>query len=76
MPQKLDLARIDSLGLDSLTAVIMNGRNNMNAFGNRMTQADAHALAAYMKQLAEQKSAEQKSAKQKAAVEPSDKEAP
>lgn len=81
VPQKLDLARIDSLGLDSLTAVIMNGRNNMNAFGNRMTQADAHALAAYMKQLAEQKSAEQKSAEQKsaeqkAAVEPSDKEAP
>ena len=55
VPQKLDLQRLDSLGTDSLVRVIMNGRNNMNAYGNRLTFDEAYGLVHYMRLLASQK---------------------
>lgn len=54
VPQKLDSIRIDSLGVDSLTRVILSGRNNMNAYEGRLTEAQARGLVLYMKSLARQ----------------------
>ena len=52
VPQKLDAARIDSLGLDSLEKVILNGRANMNAYRGRLTETEVRGLVAYMRLLA------------------------
>ena len=52
LPQKLDAARIDSLGLDSLEKVVMNGRVNMNAYRGRLTEDEVRGLVAYMRILA------------------------
>lgn len=54
VPQKLDSARIDSIGVDSLVNVILNGRVNMNAYGNRLSNAEARGLVRYMQQLAKE----------------------
>lgn len=54
VPQKLDSARIDSIGVDSLVKVILNGRVNMNAYGNRLSNAEARGLVRYMQQLAKE----------------------
>jgi hypothetical protein len=53
LPQKLDLQRLDSLGADSLVKVILNGRNNMNAYAGRLTPNEALGLVNYMRTLAE-----------------------
>lgn len=53
MPQKLDLARVDSIGEDSLVQVILKGRTNMSAYGNRISDEDARGLVKYMRHLAE-----------------------
>ena len=53
MPQKLNVTRIDSLGIDSLSHVILNGRVNMNAYAGRLTPAEARGLVQYMRYLAE-----------------------
>ena len=53
VPQKLDAARIDSLGLDSLVNVVLDGRANMNPYRGRLTESEARALVAYMRSLAE-----------------------
>lgn len=52
VPQKLDAARVDSVGVDSLAKVILNGRNNMNAFRGRLSEQETRALAEYMRALA------------------------
>jgi len=52
VPQKLSLERLDSLGTDSLVSVIMFGRVNMNAYGDRLTEEEARGLARYMRLLA------------------------
>lgn len=52
VPQKLNAARLDSLGEDSLVRVIMNGRANMNPYVGRLSEADARALVRYMRSLA------------------------
>jgi len=52
VPQKLDMDRVDSIGTDSLTRVILYGRNNMNAYGDRLTESEARALVEYMRHLA------------------------
>ena len=52
VPQKLTMARLDSLGEDSLVHVIMNGRANMNPYGDRITEPEARALVQYMRSLA------------------------
>lgn len=54
VPQKLDSARIDSIGVDSLVNVILNGRVNMNAYGNRLSGSEARGLVRYMQQLAKE----------------------
>ena len=53
VPQKLTAERFDSLGEDSLVHVIMNGRTNMNPYGDRITEPEARALVRYMRSLAE-----------------------
>ncbi len=53
VPQKLTAKRLDSLGEDSLVHVIMNGRTNMNPYGDRITEPEARALVRYMRSLAE-----------------------
>jgi cytochrome c5 len=53
VPQKLSVQRIDSLGVDSLVKVILNGRNNMNAYAGRLTSEEALGLVNYMRVLAE-----------------------
>lgn len=55
VPQKLSTQRIDSMGMDSLTQVILHGRNNMNAYEGRLTESETRALIEYMRFLAEQK---------------------
>ncbi|WP_407457971.1 NrfD/PsrC family molybdoenzyme membrane anchor subunit [Fibrobacter sp.] len=52
VPQKLDAARIDSLGLDSLEKVVLDGRVNMSAYRGRLTEAEVRGLVAYMRHLA------------------------
>ena len=52
VPQKLDAARVDSIGLDSLEKVVLDGRGNMNAFRGRLTEAEIRGLVAYMQHLA------------------------
>ena len=52
VPQKLTASRLDSLGEDSLVHVILNGRANMNPYGDRITEAEARALVRYMRSLA------------------------
>ena len=54
VPQKLDTQRLDSLGADSLVKVILNGRNNMNAYAGRLTPGEALGLANYMQTLAKE----------------------
>ena len=54
VPQKMSLDRLDSLGNDSLVRVVMNGRNNMNAYANRLTPQEAYGLVHYMRTLAAQ----------------------
>ncbi len=51
-PQKLDSARLDSIGVDSLVQVILNGRTNMNAYEGRLSKAEARGLVHYMQKLA------------------------
>lgn len=53
VPQKLNAMRMDSLGIDSLTHVVLNGRVNMNAYAGRLTPAEARGLVLYMRYLAE-----------------------
>ena len=52
VPQKLTASRLDSLGEDSLVHVILNGRTNMNPYGDRITESEARALVRYMRSLA------------------------
>jgi len=54
LPQKLDTARVDSLGIDSLVNVVLYGRNNMNAYGSRLTESEARGLVEYMRILAKE----------------------
>ena len=58
VPQKLDLPRLDSLGMDSLVRVVWNGRNNMNSYAGRLTLDEARGLVLYMRQLAQKVSEE------------------
>ena len=53
LPQKLSVQRIDSLGVDSLVKVILNGRVNMNPYVGRLTPSEALGLVNYMRTLAE-----------------------
>ena len=52
VPQKLDASRIDSLGVDSLVKVVLEGRVNMNAYRGRLTESEARGLVMYMRSLA------------------------
>lgn len=54
VPQKLDRARIDSLGIDSLANVVLKGRVNMNSYEGRLTSAEARGLILYMQSLAKE----------------------
>ena len=54
VPPRLDTARIDSLGLDSLENVILNGRVNMNAYRGRLTETEVRGLVEYMRILAKE----------------------
>lgn len=62
VPQKLDLERLEFVGADSLTKVILNGRVNMNAYGSRLTESEARALVEYMRYLARKAVAEKSEA--------------
>ena len=53
VPQKLNLVRLDSLGVDSLVRVVWNGRNNMNSYAGRLTLDEARGLVLYMRHLAQ-----------------------
>jgi mono/diheme cytochrome c family protein len=53
VPQKLSVLRIDSLGVDSLVKVVLNGRVNMNPYACRLTSEEALGLVNYMRVLAE-----------------------
>lgn len=55
VPQTLDIARLDSVGEDSLVNVVLKGRVNMNPYANRMSPQMARALVRYMRSLAEEK---------------------
>ncbi len=55
LPQKLSLARIDSLGMDSLAKVILHGRGYMQPFFGRVSEEEARKLADYLKLLAMRK---------------------
>ena len=50
--QKLSLDRLDSLGVDSLVHVILDGRVNMNPYRDRVTEDEARGLVLYMRRLA------------------------
>ena len=52
VPQKLDIARLDSIGVDSLVQVILKGRGNMNSYEGRLTEEEARGLVHYMRNLA------------------------
>ncbi len=52
LPQKLSLDRLDSLGVDSLVHVILDGRVNMNPYRDRVTEDEARGLVLYMRRLA------------------------
>ncbi len=52
LPQKLSLERLDSLGVDSLVHVMLDGRVNMNPYRGRITEDEARGLAHYMRLLA------------------------
>lgn len=52
LPQKLSLERLDSLGVDSLVQVILDGRVNMNPYRGRVTEDEARGLSHYMRLLA------------------------
>lgn len=54
VPQKLSVQRLDSLGIDSLVKVILNGRVNMNPYAGRLTPEEAHGLVNYMYSLAKE----------------------
>lgn len=58
VPQKLTMERLDSLGEDSLVNVIMNGRVNMNPYGNRISEGMARSLVQYMRNLAQEEEKE------------------
>lgn len=58
VPQKLSLERLDSLGDDSLVNVIMNGRVNMNPYGNRISLDMARGLVQYMRNLSQREDKE------------------
>ena len=55
LPQTLSLSRIDSLGMDSLKRVILDGRNYMRPFRGRISDKEAAALVHYLKSMALQK---------------------
>ena len=54
VPQKLSVQRLDSLGIDSLVKVILNGRNNMNPYVGRLTPEEALGLVNYMCSMAKE----------------------
>ena len=54
VPQKLSVQRLDSLGIDSLVKVILNGRNNMNPYVGRLTPEEALGLVNYMYSMAKE----------------------
>lgn len=60
VPQKLDLARLDSLGEDSLVNVVLQGRVNMNPYYNRLSPQMARGLVRYMRSLAEENQGERR----------------
>lgn len=53
LPQKLSASRLDSIGADSISRVILFGRRYMRSFAGRVTEGEAKALADYLKSLAE-----------------------
>lgn len=55
VPQTLDLARLDSIGEDSLVNVVLQGRVNMNPYNTRLSPQVARSLVRYMHLLAEEK---------------------
>lgn len=57
LPQKLSSSRIDSLGMDSLKKVILDGRSYMRPFRGRVSEEEASALVHYLKFLAKQNEA-------------------
>ena len=52
LPTEFSAERLDSLGADSLTKVILDGRNYMNPQRGRISEAEARNLATYMRSLA------------------------
>lgn len=52
LPTEFSAARLDSLGTDSLAKVILDGRNYMSPQRGRISEAEAHNLALYMRFLA------------------------
>lgn len=55
LPQKLSVSRLDSIGTDSLSRVILFGRRYMRPFSGRLSEDEAKALAGYLRSLAEKK---------------------
>jgi cytochrome c553 len=52
LPTEFSAERLDSLGTDSLAKVILDGRNYMSPQRGRISDAEAHNLAVYMRFLA------------------------
>lgn len=58
LPQRLSTARLDSLGEDSLSRVILDGRRYMRSFAGRISEDEARDLAKYLRGLAKKKETE------------------
>lgn len=55
MPQKLSEARLDSLGMDSLVQVVLDGRGYMRPFRGRISEEEAKQLVLHLQRLAKEK---------------------
>lgn len=58
LPQRLSGSRLDSLGTDSLSRVILEGRRYMRPFAGRISESEARALSEYLRVLAGKKETE------------------
>lgn len=54
LPREISVSRFDSLGVDSLSKVILDGRVFMGAYRGRISESEAHSLIEYMRTLAKE----------------------
>jgi len=54
LPREISVSRFDSLGVDSLSKVILDGRAFMGAYRGRISELEARSLIEYMRSLAKE----------------------